>query len=236
VGNDVESTWQALIAGKSGIGRITTFTPDTFPVQIAGMVKDFDLTPYLPNHQAGRFLSRAAGFGFAASVQALSDAGVGRDTYEPQERGIAMGGSVGRPELKELSDILHTIHTTEGQQLYRQAPSSVLTRDQNVALATMGVYGDFEGPAIGISTACTASAHALGEAYRRIQEGDARLMVAGGYDALTSYLDVLGFGLLGALTTHYNDDPEHASRPFDAERSGFVLGEGAVVAILEIQG
>ena len=93
--------------------------------------------------------------------------------------------------------------------------------------------GDCQGPMIGVSTACTASAHAIGEAYRRIQEGDAKLMVVGGFDALTSWLDVLGFSLLGALTDEYNDDPEHASRPFDAKRSGFVLGEGAIVAVLE---
>ncbi len=86
---------------------------------------------------------------------------------------------------------------------------------------------------IGVSTACTASSHALGEAFRRIQDGEARLMLAGGYDALTSWVDVLGFTLLGALTKDYNDDPVHASRPFDRERTGFVLGEGAVMMALE---
>jgi 3-oxoacyl-[acyl-carrier-protein] synthase II len=233
VGNDVESTWASLKAGRSGLGPLNTFVSNTFPVRIAGLVKDFDLTPYLPNPKAGRHLSRAAGFGMAASMQALQDAGVGHDTYEPYERGVAMGGSVGRPELRELADILYTTHSTDGKELYRQAPSSVLERDQNVASATIGVLADFEGPMIGVSTACTASAHAIGEAYRRIQEGDAKLMLTGGYDALTSYLDVLGFSLLGALTKEYNDDPQHASRPFDRERSGFVLGEGAVVAVLE---
>jgi 3-oxoacyl-[acyl-carrier-protein] synthase II len=86
---------------------------------------------------------------------------------------------------------------------------------------------------LSVSTACTASLHAIGEAYRRIQDGDAKAMVCGGYDALTSWLDVLGFALLGALTTAYNDDPEHGSRPFDRDRSGFVIGEGAVVFVLE---
>lgn len=89
------------------------------------------------------------------------------------------------------------------------------------------------GPMLGISTACAGSGHAIGEAYRAIQEGDAKLMIAGGYDSLTTWLDLLGFSLLGALTDQYNDDPEHASRPFDADRSGFVVGEGAVAVILE---
>jgi 3-oxoacyl-[acyl-carrier-protein] synthase II len=106
-------------------------------------------------------------------------------------------------------------------------------RDQNVGAATIALLENFQGPMVTISTACTGSAHSLGEGYRRIQEGEAKLMVAGGYDALTTWLDVLGFALLGALTTSFNDDPEHASRPFDKERDGFVLGEGAVMAVLE---
>jgi 3-oxoacyl-[acyl-carrier-protein] synthase II len=109
----------------------------------------------------------------------------------------------------------------------------VLTVSQNVAGAEIARLAGCSGPFISVSTACTASAHAIGEAYRRIQDGEARMMVAGGCDALTSWVDVLGFSLLGALTRKYNDDPEHASRPFERERSGFVLGEGAVVVILE---
>jgi 3-oxoacyl-[acyl-carrier-protein] synthase II len=124
----------------------------------------------------------------------------------------------------------------EGKGLYRQPPSIVRERDPNLAMRLIAELGDCQGPMIGVSTACTASAHAMGEAYRRIQDGDAKLMVVGGFDALTSWLDVLGFSLLGALTDEYNDDPEHASRPFDAKRSGFVLGEGATVAVLEERG
>jgi 3-oxoacyl-[acyl-carrier-protein] synthase II len=132
-----------------------------------------------------------------------------------------------------MADILYQIKSSDMHDLYRQAPASVVLRDQNVGAAQMAMVGDCQGPMISVSTACSAAAHALGEAYRWIQDGQAKVMVAGGYDALTTWLDVLGFALLGALATEFNDNPQKASRPFDKERSGFVLGEGAVVAILE---
>lgn len=233
VGNDVESTWRTLLAGKSGIGRISTFEPDTYKVQIAGLVKDFDLSDYLDESQLEltKHLSRSGSFGVAAAKQALEDADVAGSPYAPEVRGVSFGSSVGRPALKHLADMLHPIK--EGQGLYRQPPDIVLERDPNLAMEVVAELGDCRGPMISVSTACTASAHSIGEAYRRIQEGDAKLVVAGGFDALTSWLDVLGFSLLGALTDEYNDAPERASRPFDAKRSGFVLGEGATAAVLE---
>ncbi len=233
VGNDAGETWSSLVAGRSGIGPITTFDATTFPVRIAGMVEDFDVDRYLTDRTLGRHLSRAAGFGVGATAQALADAQVTAGTYEPHERGVAVGGSVGRAELQELADMSHELHSSQGRRIYRQAPSDVLLRDQNVGVAAMARLGGCEGPMISVSTACSGSAHAIGEAFRRIQDGEVKLMLAGGFDALTTWLDVLGFALLGALATKYNDDPQRASRPFDGERSGFVLGEGAVVAVLE---
>jgi 3-oxoacyl-[acyl-carrier-protein] synthase II len=233
VGNDAGSTWEALLAGRSGVRRIETFDAETFPVTIAGLVKDFDLTKRLPEARERRHLSRAAGFAIAASLEALDDAGIDGNVYEPYEKGISVGGSVGRPDLYELVEMSWQIKSTEGRDLYRQAPSTVLLRDQNVAPAKLARLADFQGPMITVSTACTASAHALGEAFRAVQEGDAKLMLAGGYDALTTWFDVIGFGLLGALTKEHADEPEKASRPFDKDRAGFVLGEGAVVAVLE---
>ena len=233
VGNDVETTWQSLIAGRSGVGRITTFDPDTYKVRIAGLVKDFDLSKYL-NGMHGEMaenLGRAGSFGLAAAVQALRDARIEEAPYEPHERGLSMGASVGRPELKDLADMLHPIE--HGLDLYRQPPSVSLPRDPNLVMEKIAELGNCQGPMISVSTACTASAHSVGEAFRRIQDGDAKLMISGGFDALTSWLDVLGFALLGALTDQYNDEPERGSRPFSADRSGFVLGEGSVVAVLE---
>jgi 3-oxoacyl-[acyl-carrier-protein] synthase II len=232
VGKDVESSWRSLTAGRSGVGPITTFDASTYPVRIAGMVSDFE-DGDLPNPSLARYLSRGGKFGFVAGAQALEDAGVADAPYEPHEKGIAMGSSVGRPELQELSDVLHTREASEGHELLRRSPLEIMTTSQNVGPGALAQMGDLRGPMMGISTACTASAHAVGEASRRIQEGEAKLMLAGGADALTTWLDVLGFTLLGALTKDYNDDPEHGSRPFDRDRTGFVLGEGAVMMVLE---
>jgi 3-oxoacyl-[acyl-carrier-protein] synthase II len=233
VGNDAGATWQSLVAGRSGVRRIDTFDAEAFPVRIAGLVEGFDLAHAVADRHERRRLSRAAGFGVAAALEALADSGAGTDTYEPHERGVAMGSTVGRAELDELVEMSWTFHESDGAVLPRQAPSSVILRDGNVGAATMARLARCHGPMITVSTACTASSHAIGEAFRRIQDGEARLMLAGGYDALTTWFDVIGFGLLGALTQDHADEPERASRPFDADRSGFVLGEGAVVAVLE---
>jgi len=234
VGNDVRSTWASLMAGRSGVGRLTTFASDTFPVRIAGLVREFDVRDRLPDARLARHLSRAAGFGVAASLEALEEAGIPSGTYEPHERGMAMGVSVGRPELDELAESYTNIVGEDDRwELVHPSPSAVLTRDPNTWQTDVARLARCEGPVFSVSTACTASGHALGEACRRIQEGDARMMLAGGADSLTSWLDVLGFSLLGALNSECNDEPEKASRPFDETRSGFVLGEGAVVAVLE---
>jgi 3-oxoacyl-[acyl-carrier-protein] synthase II len=232
VGNDAETTWQSLLAGRSGIGTITTFAADTFPVRIAGMVRDFELDPDIVDGQRLRRLSRPGSFGVAAAAEALRDANVADAPYAPEERAVALGGSVGRPDL-ELVGTIAQQWSTDKSQLVRQAPSEVLGRDQNVAAAMIASLASADGPMISVSTACTASTHAIGEAYRRIQDGDARMIVTGGYDSLTTWMDVLGFALLGALAKEYNDDPERASRPFERDRSGFVLGEGAVMAVFE---
>jgi 3-oxoacyl-[acyl-carrier-protein] synthase II len=215
------------------VRRIDTFDAETFPVQIAGLVEGFDVALAVPDRRFRRRLSRAAGYGVAAALEAFESAGLSSAGYEPHERGIAIGASVGRPTLEELVDISWALKESDGRALPRHAPSRVLERDQNLGVATIAGLTDSWGPVISVSTACTASAHSLGEAFRCIQEGDAKVMIAGGYDALTTWFDVIGFGLLGALTKEHADEPERASRPFDRDRSGFVLGEGAVVAVLE---
>jgi 3-oxoacyl-[acyl-carrier-protein] synthase II len=232
LGNDAESTWRSLVEGRSGVGRITTFDPSTFPVKIAALVKDFDFGHEVSDPHTGRHLSRAGRFAVAAALQAADDAGL-NGAYEPEERGVSVGGSMGRPRLEELIEMSCLMRDSDGRALYRQPPSMVLERDQNIAPARIAKELSFEGPMVSISTACTASAHAIGEGFRLIQDGSASVMLTGGYDALTTWFDVLGFGLLGALTKDHEDEPERASRPFDAKRSGFVLGEGAVMVVLE---
>lgn len=232
LGNDAASTWQGLRDGRSGIRPLETFDATTFPVRIAGQVQGFS-DAMIPAEHDRRYLSRAASFGVAAAYEALRDAGEGWDEIDPYDRGAAIGGTVGRPELQELVDMSHLLASTGQRSFYRQAPGDVLLRDQNVGVASIARAGDCRGPLISVSTACAGAAHAFGEAYRRVTDGECRVMLSGGFDALTTWMDVLGFSLLGALTNQYNDDPVRGSRPFDADRSGFVLGEGAVVAVLE---
>jgi len=233
IGNSAESTWEALKAGRSGVRPITTFDASTFPVRIAGMVTDFDPSSALSDTEFAPYLQRAGQFAVAAGVEALADADLGSATYDPYERGVAMGGSMGRPSLQELSDALYTRKASHGHELLRAPPSRVREVSQGTAIAALAQIGDCRGPTLAISTACAAAVHALGEAYRRIQDGEAKVMLAGGADSLTTWMDVLGFSLLGALAKDYNDDPQRASRPFDRDRSGFVLGEGAVLVVLE---
>ncbi len=233
VGNDAESSWEAMKAGRSGVGPITTFDTTTYPVKIGGMCDGFDASRALPESNVNRYLHRAERFGVAAAVEALARAGLHPGTYEPAQVGVSMGASVDRPTIDELSVVLATRAHSEGHELWRFAPSRALEISQTTGCARIAQLAGASGPMLSISTACTASLHAIGEAYRRIQDGDVRAMVAGGYDALTSWLDVLGFALLGALTTEYNDAPERGSRPFERDRSGFVVGEGAAAFVLE---
>ena len=234
VGHDAESTWKGLVEGRSGVGPITTFDASTYPVRIAGMVEGFSLDEDVADGSAAQHLTRSGAFGLAAAAEALRNAGLEGDSpYAPDDRGVSIGAQVGRCELQEVSDIGQVLAESEGHRLMARSPGDVLRTHQNVASAAIAKVADAHGPMIGVSTACTASAHSIGEAARRIDEGEARMMVAGGHDALTTWLDVLGFALLGALTQEYNDDPEHASRPFDVNRSGFVLGEGGVMCVLE---
>jgi 3-oxoacyl-[acyl-carrier-protein] synthase II len=230
VGNDAPTTWSALLAGRSGVGPITTFDASSFPVRIAGMVRGFDPEERIRDSGLRHCLSRQGAFGLAAAEEAVADSGISAGTYSPRERGVSIGATAGRPSLEELAEIFYRFREPP---LYLQPPEHVLERDQNVPAAAIAKSAGCAGPMIGVSTACTASGHAIGEAYRRIQDGDARMMITGGYDSLISWLDVLGFSLLGALTTEYADQPERASRPFSADRSGFVLGEGATMFVLE---
>jgi len=234
LGNDGPSTWQGLAEGRSGVGRLTTIDTTGFEVSIAGEVKDFRLADAVPAWVGLRHLLRPGAFGVGAAWEALRDAGAGKGTYDGADMGVAMGACVDRPDLQWLVDV-GALRDESGRDdaFSAYAPSDALAYSQNIAAAAMARMVDATGPMMGVSTACSASGHSIGEAFRSLQEGDARLMLAGGYDSLTTWLDVLCFGLLGALTKEYNDDPQAASRPFDGERSGFVLGEGGVVLVLE---
>jgi 3-oxoacyl-[acyl-carrier-protein] synthase II len=234
LGNDAPTTWRNLVAGRSGIGILSTFDTDGFPVRIGGQVRGFRPHERIPAGIRWRRLSRAGRFGVAAAAEAIQGARVPTDGPASDRRGVAMGASVGRPDLQLLVDTGHLRATTGNRGLFlRQPPHAALEGSQNLPASAMAGMLRATGPLLGVSTACSGAGHAVGEAFRAIQDGDADLMLAGGYDSLTTWLDVLGFALLGALASGYDDDPRRASRPFDARRSGFVLGEGAVVAVLE---
>ncbi|WP_433562531.1 beta-ketoacyl-[acyl-carrier-protein] synthase family protein [Nocardia sp. CA-151230] len=238
LGVDAPTTWAGMMAGRNAIGKLTTFDCTTFPVRIAGLVPDsFDPATAVPAAADRRWVSRPGLFGLAAAGEALRSAGLDPLTetpYTPSDRGVAMGASVGRPDLNLVLKVSELrSRTGQPDAFVRPAPSATLTGNQNLALNAMVRLIGATGPMVGIHTACAGSGHALGEAFRLIQEGDARMMVAGGYDSLTTWADILGFGLLGAMTDRHNDNPAQASRPFDADRSGFVIGEGAVAFVLE---
>ncbi|MGY0019299.1 beta-ketoacyl-[acyl-carrier-protein] synthase family protein [Streptomyces sp. cg35] len=234
LGNDAPSTWQGLAEGRSGVGQLTSIDTTGFEVTIAGEVKDFDLADAVPDSVGLRHLLRPGTFGVGAAWEALRDAGVDKQTYDGADMGVAMGASVDRPNLQWLVDVGALREETGRDDAFlTYGPSDSLAYSQSIATAAMARMLDATGPMLGVSTACSGSGHAIGEAFRTLQEGDATLMLAGGYDSLTSWLDLVGFSLLGALTKEYNDDPQRASRPFDGKRSGFVLGEGGVVLVLE---
>jgi 3-oxoacyl-[acyl-carrier-protein] synthase II len=234
LGNDAPSTWQALTEGRSGVGHLTTIDTTGFEVTIAGEVKDFRLADVVPRSVGLRHLLRPGTFGVGAAWEALQDAKIESETYDGADIGVAMGACVDRPDLQWLVDVGALRDETGRDDAFTPyAPADALAYSQNIAAAAMARMLDATGPMLGLSTACSSSGHAIGEAFRTLQEGDATLMLAGGYDSLTTWLDVLCFNLLGALTRDYNDEPQRASRPFDGERSGFVLGEGGVVLVLE---
>jgi 3-oxoacyl-[acyl-carrier-protein] synthase II len=233
LGNDAASTWDGLLHGRSGVRRLSTFDATTFPVRIGGQVEGFRLAERVPAAGSHRRLSRAGQFGLAAAAEALAAAGVGAGTYDPARIGVAMGATAGRMDLQDVIDIGRLQQASGHRQIYRHPPGEVLLRDQNVPVAAMARLASAGGPMVGVSTACSGSGHALGEAFRHIQDGDATLMLAGGFDSLTTWIDLLGFSLLNALTTEHDQSPQRGSRPFDAARSGFVIGEGAVVFVLE---
>lgn len=183
LGNDAATTWEGLTTGRSGVGELTTFDAEGFAVRIAAQVKDFDAKAAIPARVGRKHLSRVGQFGVAAAWEAVRNAGLDEvplDVYPAEERGVSMGASVGRPELQTLLDIGHLRATTGNPDAFIcQPPAVTLTDDQNVPLAAMARMIGATGPMMGISTACAGSGHAIGEAFRAIQEGDAKVMIAG---------------------------------------------------------
>jgi len=226
VGNDVATGWGNLVAGRSGIGRITRFDANAFTSQIAGEVKDFKIDDWIPAKEARHF-DTFIHYGIAAAAQAVRDAGVSADTVNPERIGVIIGSGIGGLPMIEDN---HTELVNRGPR--RVSPFFVPGSIVNMVSGQVSIMHGFQGPNYAVVSACTTGLHSIGDAGRLIEYGDADVMVAGGAEATVSPLGIGGFCAARAMSTR-NDDPTTASRPWDQDRDGFVLGEGAGVLVLE---
>ena len=227
VGNTVEEGWQNILAGRSGIAHVTKFDTAAFPVQIAGEVRNFDITSYISAKDARR-MDTFIHFGMAAGIQAVRDAGLDKENVADLERvGVAIGSGIGGLPLIEA-----TKEEYMAGGLRKVSPFFVPGSIINMISGNLSIMYGFKGPNIALVTACTTGTHSVGEAARIIEYGDADIMVAGGAESTVSPLGMGGFCAARALSTR-NDDPTTASRPWDKDRDGFVLGEGAGCMVLE---
>jgi 3-oxoacyl-[acyl-carrier-protein] synthase II len=226
VGNDVASTWEAMLAGRSGISRITHFDASGIGCQIAGEVKGFDVAAYMPPKEARR-MDSFIHFGVAAASQAIKDSGLEITDANRDRIGCVIGSGIGGLPLIEEN---HTELMKRGPR--RVSPFLIPGSIINMISGNLSIQYGLKGPNLAIVTACTTGLHSIGEAGRLIEYGDADVMIAGGAEATISPLGIGGFDTMKALSTR-NDDPATASRPFDRDRDGFVMGEGAGVMVLE---
>ncbi|MFN5512249.1 MAG: beta-ketoacyl-ACP synthase II [Burkholderiales bacterium] len=226
VGNDIATGWANLIAGRSGIGRITRFDASAFTSQIAGEVKDFAIDAYIPAKEARHF-DTFIHYGIAAASQAVKDAGITVESVNPERIGVIIGSGIGGLPMIEDN---HTELTNRGPR--RISPFFVPGSIVNMVSGQVSIMHGFQGPNYAVVSACTTGLHSIGDAGRLIEYGDADVMVAGGAESTVSPLGIGGFCAARAMSTR-NDDPTTASRPWDKDRDGFVLGEGAGVLVLE---
>ena len=230
VGNTVDEGWANLLAGRSGIAGITKFDASAYACRFAGEVKGFDVEEYIPGKEA-RHMDTFIHYGMAAAIQAVRDAGLPTNAELSEEQAERIGcligsGIGGLPYIEET----HAELTARGPR--RISPFFVPASITNMVSGHVSIRYGFQGPNLAIVTACTTGLHCIGEAGRLIEYGDADVMIAGGTEATVSPLGVGGFAAARALSTR-NDDPATASRPWDRDRDGFVLGEGAGVLVLE---
>ncbi len=226
VGNDVPSAWDAVTNGRSGIGPLQAFDPERFSAKIAGEIKDFEVSDYLSAKES-RKCDPFIHYGMAAAIQAIADAGLEEHPDQADRYGLAIGSGIGG-----ISTIEQTYQTYLDSGPRRISPFFVPGVIINMIAGNISIRYGFKGPNISIVTACTTATHNIGDAARMIAYGDADVMVAGGAEYATTPTAYGGFTAARALSTR-NDDPLRASRPWDADRDGFVLSNGAAVVVLE---
>ena len=226
LGNSPESTWQNLLLGKSGISDITHFDTSEYPTRFAGLVKDFDAQDYMARKEAKK-MDLFIQYGVAAGVQAIKDSGLEVNEANAQRIGVAIGSGIGGLGLIEEN---HTKLLKNGPR--KLSPFFVPSTIINMISGHLSIMFGMKGPNISIVTACTSGVHNIGHAARMIAYGDADAMVAGGAEKASTTMGMGGFGAARAMSTR-NDAPQQASRPWDKDRDGFVLGDGAGVLVLE---
>lgn len=226
IGNTVDASWQSAVSGVSGVTRNPYFDTEDFGVKICAAVKDFDVTEYMAAKEARR-IDPFIQFGMAASVQAIEDAGIEAHSADADRIGVAIGSGIGGINMIEDT---HTILLNSGPR--RVSPFFVPGSVINMISGNVSIRYGFKGPNIAVVTACTTGTHNIGFGARMIQYGEADVMVVGGSEYATSPITVAAFNSMKALSAR-NDDPAGASRPWDEERDGFVLGDGAGVLVLE---
>jgi 3-oxoacyl-[acyl-carrier-protein] synthase II len=221
-----DSFWSSIISGKSGISRITHFDPTDFPSQIAGEVRDFEPSDYFEKKELRR-LDRFSQFGIVATQMALEDSKLKLDEGDSSKVGVIVGSGIGGLATLEKE---HKVLLEKGVR--RVSPFLIPMMIANMAAGNISLYLGLKGISYCPVSACSSSAHAIGEAFEAIKRGQCEIVIAGGAEAAITPLSVAGFSALRALSTR-NDEPEKASRPFDKDRDGFVIGEGAGILILE---
>lgn len=226
VGNSIAAAWEALLAGQSGIATITKFDPSAFSTTFAGEVKGFNVEEYMPGKEA-RHMDTFIHFGMAAGIQAMQDSGLEVTEANAERIGVMVGSGIGGLPMIEQT---HEEYSKRGPR--RISPFFVPASIINMISGHLSIKYGLKGPNLAIVTACTTGLHCVGEAGRLIEYGDADVMIAGGAESTVSPLGVGGFAAARALSSR-NDDPATASRPWDKDRDGFVLGEGAGVMVLE---
>lgn len=234
VGNDRESTWDSVLHGKSGIGEITIFNAQNFPCKIAGEVKNFDLTSILPKQKRKleKYIARGSGFGIAASYEAMDDAGLLNSANDQGRLGVCIGNSGQRAFLKEWGYI-HKAYLEKFSMMPFINITDFLKNKYHTCAELISIFHDAQAFNYSISTACASGTQAIGLAYRMIQNNQADIVISGGCDSMINEIDLMSFCLLGAVTTEFNNEPQKGSCPFSKKRSGFVLGEGGAILILE---
>ncbi|MEZ6051112.1 MAG: beta-ketoacyl-ACP synthase II [Planctomycetaceae bacterium] len=240
IGNSVEETWASLREGKVGIGNITHFDASEFPTTFAAEVKNFDLANYVDDPKAFEFAGRNIRFAIGAAQQAVQDSGLLEGEFDPASFGVYLGAGEGQQDFQLFMQMIAQSNrdgefdfdafTRAGLQMLN--PKVEIEQEPNMPAGHLASLFNAQGPNLNCLTACAASSQAIGEATEIIRQGDADIMLSGGSHSMIHPFGVTGFNLLTALSTR-NESPQTASRPFDKDRDGFVLGEGAGMLILE---